>query len=182
MRSIKNEPRQFAVRWKLAQFVRDNLDASVRDRYLSRETTLVPMPGHAPLKDKASHWPAREICEEFVQVGLGQLWLPVLERVRRVNKAAFSPRDERPTYETHLKSLRALAEIGVGSTITVVDDVITRGATLLAAVERLRHAYPGAQVQGFALVRTMSDVPLKEVTLPAEGTVRLQGTGTLRRP
>ena len=180
--SLKKEARQAAVRWKLAAFVRDNLDDRIRDQFLGSETTLVPMPGHAPLRFKASSWPARELCEELVGVGLGGQWLPLLERVSRVNKAAFSPPDQRPTTSDHLASFRATPQLGVGESITVLDDVITRGATILAAVQTLRVAFPGARVRGFALVRTMSDQGLTSVVDPVEGIVRAVGNGTERRP
>ncbi len=182
VRSIKNETQQFSTRWKLAEFVRDNLGDNLGAKYFGSNVTLAPMPGHAPLKDKDSRWPARSLCAEFVLAGLGKQWIPLIERVRLVNKAAFSPPDERPTALEHFESFQCVPQIGVGECITVVDDVITRGSTMLAAVAALRAAYPGTRVQGFTLIRTMSGVAIERVVEPVEGTIRISGKDTFRKP
>lgn len=182
VRSIKNEAKQFSVKWKLAEFVKSNIGDELRELYLSANTTLVPMPGHAPLKDQASRWPARELCTEFIKVGLGGTWEQLLERRSRVTKAAFARAGERPTAQAHFDSFRCVPQIGVGQSITVFDDVITRGATMLAAVAALRLAYPGSEVKGFALMRTMSGVSLSKLVAPVNGVVRLEGKATKRRP
>lgn len=58
--------------------------------------------------------------------------------------------------------------------ITVLDDVITRGATLLACVLQLRKCFPDATVHGFALVRAKSEGPIEKMVDPVEdGTIRL---------
>lgn len=182
VRSIKNEARAIAVRWKLAEYVRAHLDEELRHRFLGSESTLVPIPGHAPLKDQAARWPARELCDEFVKAGLGGQWLPLLTRTERVNKAAFSAPEDRPTAARHLETLRCEAQIGVTESITLVDDVITRGSTMLAAIAALQAAYPNIRVQGFALIRTLSDVAVQEVTGPVSGVIHLAGGETYRRP
>jgi predicted amidophosphoribosyltransferase len=182
VRSIKNEARQFSQKWKLAEFVLDNLGEERVERFLGNSTTLVPMPGHAPLKDEGSRWPARELCEEFVRVGLGANWMPLLSRASRVPKAAFASPAERPTAPMHYRSLRCEGAIGPSARITVVDDVITRGATMLAAISLLQQTYPNADVAGFSLIRTMSDEPIHSVTDPASGVISLHGEETRRRP
>ncbi len=53
----------------------------------------------------------------------------------------------------------------------IVDDVITRGATLLACYARLREAYPDANITCFALARTMSDGDIPQLVEPIAGTV-----------
>ena len=182
VRSIKNEAKQFSTKWKLAEVVRDRLGEERREQFLGSDATLVPMPGHAPLKDEASRWPARELCVEFVNAGLGVSWVPLLSRGVRVPKAAFSSPSERPTAAAHLASLRCENTMGVGPRITVVDDVITRGATMLAAIALLQQTYPNAEVCGFALIRTMSGVALESVVEPTQGSIVLHDGQTLRRP
>ena len=53
---------------------------------------------------------------------------------------------------------------------------------MLAAISLLQQTYPNAAVQGFALIRTMSDEPIRSVTEPASGTISLHGEETRRRP
>jgi len=62
---------------------------------------------------------------------------------------------------------------GAGLQLTLVDDVITRGRTLLAAAGKLREAFPSAQIRAFALLRTLGRGELPRHTLdPCEGEVR----------
>jgi pyrimidine operon attenuation protein/uracil phosphoribosyltransferase len=67
--------------------------------------------------------------------------------------------------------------------MVLIDDVITKGRTILAAAARLHEAFPGADIRAFALVRTMgllADVagPLG----PCQGVVRWAGGDAWRDP
>ncbi len=66
--------------------------------------------------------------------------------------------------------------------ITVVDDVVTRGATLLAAVSRLARAFPQSRVQAFALIRAMSGQEVQRMLSPCTGTIVLSGGECFRDP
>jgi len=64
-----------------------------------------------------------------------------------------------------------------------VDDVITKGRTLLAAAIRVREAFPGAQVRAFALVRTMGLVPdIGRLLAPCKGVISWVGNDAHRDP
>lgn len=114
--------------------------------------------------------------------GLGARWLPLLVRATTVAKSAASRNEERPSAETHYGSFVVRPDLAATACITVVDDVITRGATMLAAIARLAEAYPRATVRGFALLRTQSDDPIDEVKEPVRGTVVRVPWGTKRTP
>jgi adenine/guanine phosphoribosyltransferase-like PRPP-binding protein len=63
----------------------------------------------------------------------------------------------------------------------LVDDVITKGATLLAAASRLHETYPRAKVTGFALVRTLGFVDdVEQIVEPVIGMVTLRGDEAFR--
>lgn len=70
--------------------------------------------------------------------------------------------------------------------LVLVDDVVTRGATLLACASRLMEAYPSIPVTGFAVARTMSggfDDSIVDLKVPVRGVIRLTESGaTKRRP
>jgi predicted amidophosphoribosyltransferase len=134
------------------------------------------------MKDPRSHWAARELCEHFIEARLGAQWLPLLERSELVAKSSTSTGDMRPSARTHFDSLVVRPNLAAGLNITVVDDVITRGATMLAAVARLQEALPGATVRGFALIRTISDEEIRTVKEPVRGTIRMVPWGTRREP
>ena len=67
----------------------------------------------------------------------------------------------------------------------LVDDIVTRGATLFGAANRLLEAFPKAQVRAFAAMRTVS-VPSKFENMydPQSGTTQYRAwiDDTLRRP
>jgi phosphoribosylpyrophosphate synthetase len=67
--------------------------------------------------------------------------------------------------------------------LCLVDDVITKGATLLAAASRLQEAYPAAKIVAFALIRTLGFVEdIERIIEPALGTITLRGDEALREP
>jgi hypothetical protein len=68
--------------------------------------------------------------------------------------------------------------------ITVVDDVVTKGATLLAAASLLAVAFPDAEIRAFALVRTMGLIPdVDRILDPVLGWIRrTAGSGADRDP
>ncbi len=180
--AVKKETAQWAKKQKLGERLRNELGEDIRKKFLSESATLVPMPGHAPMKDPKSRWAARDLCEEFVVAGLGLQWLACLKRVVAVPKAAFSAPEDRPSVVDHYDSLRAIPDLSASGAITVVDDFVTRGATLLAAVARLREAFPNASVRGFALLRTMSSEAIGRVKEPCAGAIKLVDWGTQRIP
>ncbi|MBV8852392.1 MAG: hypothetical protein JOY91_03270 [Sinobacteraceae bacterium] len=65
----------------------------------------------------------------------------------------------------------------------LIDDVVTKGRTLLAAAMRLHESFPQASIQAFALFRTMSFVSdFSRVLLPCRGEIRWNGRDAERRP
>jgi predicted amidophosphoribosyltransferase len=182
MRAVKSETAQWARKHRLGERMGLELGDEIRARFLGSDVTLVPMPGHAPMKDARSHWAARELCEHFVAAGLGTRWLPLLERATRTVKAAGSRNEDRPSAEEHYGSFLVKPDLAATPCITVIDDVITRGATMLAAIARLAEAYPRATVRGFALLRTQTDQPIVTVKEPVVGRVIRVPWGTKRTP
>jgi len=147
---------------------------------------LVPVPGSAPRRSGC--WVAWRLAWCLKELGLAAAVWPVLRRRRRVRKSASAPAGERPTVLEHYASfaidgaLLAAAPAGRGGQVRdsrgslrllLVDDVITRGRTMLAAAARLREAFPDADIRAFALLRTLGrDERLCRLLDPCEGEVR----------
>jgi adenine/guanine phosphoribosyltransferase-like PRPP-binding protein len=67
--------------------------------------------------------------------------------------------------------------------IVLVDDVITKGRTLLAAAAKLRGAFAHADVRAFALVRTTGFLTrLDRLFAPCAGVVYWAGGDARREP
>jgi hypothetical protein len=155
---------------------------------------LVPAPSSSPTPrdldiplrggEKDFHWVPRRICEALVVGSRSASWLPLLRRDSRVTRSSRAQAQDRPTPLDHFESLSCRRELLAARRYVVVDDVVTRGATLLACASRLQEAYPEAEILGFALLRSESS-PEKFLSIldPRVGTISLRLHGdTLRRP
>jgi adenine/guanine phosphoribosyltransferase-like PRPP-binding protein len=71
------------------------------------------------------------------------------------------------------------------SNILLVDDIITRGATLLGAASRLAEVFPGAEIRAFAVIRAISsENEFQHEYCPTVGKILFRESqgDTLRRP
>lgn len=139
--------------------------------FLGADTVLVPAPGSSPMKNPKSLWVPRDICGVFVARGLGKEVSTCLERSHPVPKSAFSLPAERPKPSRHFASFSVARSLFAPRRITLVDDVITRGATLLAAASRLAEAFPGCEVRAFAVIRTMTRSEVDTILDPCIGVI-----------
>ncbi|HEY7889875.1 MAG TPA: hypothetical protein VIC29_16765 [Steroidobacteraceae bacterium] len=158
---------------------------------------LVPVPRSAPglLED----WVGERVAWCLKELGLAVAVMPVLQRRHAVRKSAFAEAGERPSVLEHYASFAAQRAFwkrmppargslackphGNELQLTLIDDVITRGRTMLAAAARLREAFPEAQIRAFALVRTLGpDETLRRIFDPCEGEVQWVSGDARRRP
>lgn len=61
-----------------------------------------------------------------------------------------------PTATQHYESLGVRMTLSEPREILLVDDIITRGASMLGAANKLRNTFPRARIRGFAAMRTIS--------------------------
>lgn len=157
-------------------------ETAVLQACFPKGAVAVPVPRAAPLVP-GGLWPTLRLCEELRAAGVVADLRPLLDRVRPVTKSATAASDARPTAELHAASMAvsggpSLHERGP---FCLVDDVITRGATLVAAAAVLQAAFPEAGVTCFALVRTISKGEILDVLSPVAGTIRLRPDGSTHR-
>lgn len=153
--------------------------------FLAPNVTLVPVPRSAPIKDPDTLWPPLRICQELHAQELGGRILPCLTRKRAVQKAAYAAPGGRPTAQMHLESMAMQEQraLDKAERITVIDDFVTRGDTLLAAASLVQWAFPDALVQAFAIVRTLGLVPeIDRIIHPCVGRIRRNGDEAEREP
>lgn len=159
------------------------------------DVVLVPAPRSSPFPPRDLEvplrgterdflWVPRRICEVMVQLGLAAETQTLLVRERRVTRSSAAGASERPLPQTHLDSLSCRPMLDSRPRILVVDDVVTRGATLLACASLLVDRFPEAQVGTFALVRAMTNpLEFSAMLAPVAGFITLRPQGdTLRRP
>lgn len=165
------------------QLLREHVDGGrVLSSFFGPDVALVPMPRSAPLVAGAL-WPADVICRSIVGRGLARAIVPCLTRQSAVPKSARAPRGERPSVSQHFESMAARAMVGLADRVLLVDDVVTKGSTALAAASRLAEVYPTADITLFALVRTKGLVrDIEQILDPAVGVIRLVGDEGDRQP
>lgn len=169
--------RRIRERWPIEEF----------EEFLGPDVWLVPAPRSAPLKDVAALWPARRVADEFVSKGHGDRTATLLRRLRPVQKSAFAGKGQRPTPLEHLGTIvsESVADFPPAR-VTVVDDFVTTGATLLACASHLSANWPGVDVRCFGLVRTANEeeTPLQRLDLPTTGEIKyhVNSGRTSRRP
>lgn len=143
---------------------------------------LVPVP-RSSLPVEGGIWPASNIASALVRHGIGAAVLPCLKRVKAVPKSAFAASGTRPKPIDHYESMQAVKMVTDRRSLCLVDDVITKGATLLAAATRLQETYPQAKVTAFALVRTLGFVDdIERIIEPVIGMIASRGDEAFREP
>jgi adenine/guanine phosphoribosyltransferase-like PRPP-binding protein len=142
---------------------------------------LVPVPGSSP-KVRGT-WVAADLARALVHAGLGTMAWPGLHRVCAVPKSSTAARGARPTVSCHFESFLMERSSVDPAGVVLIDDVITKGRTLLAAAARVREACPHAQIRAFALLRTMGFIAGVEHLLdPCRGEIRWQRGDARRIP
>ena len=172
---------EWAVNRIRAEYANHPFLASV----LGPDKLLVPAPRSAPMRDANVLWPTKALCEELVKSGLGMRVVVALQRVTAVPKSAFCKRgEERPDQQRHYDSMAAVADAPIlnSTHLTVVDDIITRGATMLGMHARLSEAFPNHTIGCFALMRTISNADVQERIKPVQGEISVYWGSPSRRP
>ncbi len=150
--------------------------------FLGPEVLLVPVP-RSGLQKSGALWPAHEIARALHREGFGSGVLPCLERSTAVAKAATSPARDRPKARDHFDSLHLRDPIGLSKRITLIDDVVTRGAQLFGAAWRISAARPDVVVRAFAVIRTISDpTEFTAIGAPCSGVIEWRGEECRRIP
>jgi predicted amidophosphoribosyltransferase len=152
--------------------------------FFGESDVLVPVPGWTPRIPGAGSV-THHLAASFVREGLGRAVWPGLRRTRPVRKSATAAPGERPTLKAHYDTLAVeCADFPPRpSEIVLVDDVVTKGRTLLAAAMRLQEALPHSRIRAFALLRTMGFIPeVHRLLDPCIGEIRLRAGDAHRHP
>lgn len=150
--------------------------------YFDASTVLVPVPGCRP-RAPGETSVAERLAAALVAAGLGAAVWSGLTRVRPVRKSATAPGFERPTVAKHYDSFAVEPRDPAPRRILLIDDVVTKGRTLIAAATRVHEAFPAVPIRAFALLRTMGiDADVSRLIDPCVGQIRWRGGDAHRRP
>jgi predicted amidophosphoribosyltransferase len=143
---------------------------------------LVPVPGSAP-RPNGHTWAAADLADALVTQGIGNSAWRGLRRIHAVCKSATAAPGTRPSVARHYESF-SIDRSGVAlRSVLLIDDVITKGRTLLAAAARVHEAFPDAQIRAFALLRTMGLISgVRQLLDPCKGEIRWKAGDAHRNP
>jgi predicted amidophosphoribosyltransferase len=148
----------------------------------NEHTLLVPIPNN-PSPMRTSFWVARRLALALQEAGLAEDVWTGLRRVRSVERSSSAWMWERPTVQQHYQSFAVIPSPKPPTEIVLIDDVITKGRTLVAAAMRIHEAFPKADIRAFALVRTMGLIlDVERLFDPCEGVIRWNGKDAYREP
>jgi len=150
--------------------------------FFGPDAVLVPVPGSART-DRDRPTVSDQLAALLVRQGLGGAVWPGLKRIRAVRKSATAPAGDRPTLRIHYDSFCVEPPSAAVARIVLLDDVVTKGRTLLAAAMRVRESLPHVPVRGFALLRTMGmGREVDRLVEPCVGRIRWRGGDVIRTP
>jgi predicted amidophosphoribosyltransferase len=150
--------------------------------FLGPDLLLVPVPPSAP-QPAGAVWVADRLAMALVCEGLGGTVWRGLHRIRAVRKSATAAPGARPTVDAHFHSFGIDRAAMVYRRIVLIDDVVTKGRTLLAAASRVQQTFPDAQIRAFALLRTMGFVrEVSRLLEPCVGEIRWRAGDAFRNP
>lgn len=176
------EPPILMSQW-VAATIQKNLATLEFAAFFQPNTILVPTPKSSLMRPDTL-WVPERVAKALVSVGLGNAVLSCLFRHIPVPKAARSPPHMRPTATKHYETIGIQTGLSPPAEILLIDDIVTRGATLLGAANRLADAFPQTGIRAFSVIRTISSPEEFNKTFdPCIGTIRLRSAGdTIRRP
>ncbi|OLD79062.1 hypothetical protein AUF62_00635 [archaeon 13_1_20CM_52_20] len=170
----------------IAKAIQQNMGSLPFAYFFHPDTILVPVP-KSSLMLANTLWVPLRIATALAKRGFGRQVDSCLVRVTAVKKSAWSKPSERPKPREHIASLSVQRRISgpPPTEILLVDDIITRGSTLLGAANRLADAFPGARIRAFGAMTAISR-PSDFVALSKSliGTIQYRPSteDTIRRP
>jgi hypothetical protein len=158
------------------------VDDSPLAGFVCPDHVLVPVPGSARTA-AGTMTVAEHLATAMVEAGLGGGIWNGLRRIWPVRKSATAAPGSRPSVGTHYHSFAIEGTTAPPPQVVLVDDVVTKGRTLLAAAARLQDAFPATEIRAFALLRTMGLVPgVDQLLDPCVGEIRWWAGDAHRTP
>lgn len=187
MMAIKTDPYfsnpPILVSKYISNFIKDKMSTLPFAQFFKTDPILVPVPNSSLLKPDTLRVPLR-LAHALRDNGFGSAVEDLLIRREPLRKAATSQARDRPKALDHYLSLDVQKRFSKPPhEILLVDDIITRGATILGAANRLVETFPGIHIFAFAAMRTMTPpFVFKDIYDPCIGEITLGGEHTFRAP
>lgn len=113
----------------IAENLGDKLGKLPFANFFGEDVSLVPVPKSSLMK-MGTLWVPKRLVQAFCKFGLGKE-LDCLIRTKAVTKASTARSEDRPKAIDHYKTIDVQKGLEPPKRVLLVDDVITRGATML---------------------------------------------------
>jgi hypothetical protein len=158
----------------VAQSIRESLITLPFRKLFEEKPILVPVTRSSLMKPDTL-WVPHKIALALRKVGLGSMVSLSLTRRYAVGYKA--------TAKEHHDSQGVIQGLlDEPEAIVLIDDFVTRGATLVGSAQRLCEAYPNARIAAFAAIRTVTlSENFKKIDDPVYDKITLYASGKTHR-
>jgi hypothetical protein len=166
----------------ISKHIKENLAKLPFEEFFTTNPRLIPVPKSSRMRP-GDLWVPQRIANALMKTGLGKAVDECLIRHHAVPKSATSKPADRPTVVQHYDSLVVNKILPEPEQILLIDDVITRGATVVAAASRLASIYPKSRIRSFAAMRAMTyPFRFNRLVDPCKGDITFNGRFIHREP
>ncbi len=149
------EEKQILMTEYIAQGIKNNLEKLPFAHFFKANPILIPTPSSSLTKANTL-WVPERLATALVNNGLGMKVSSCLERTKPLRKSHTSSSASRPKAHEHYDTMAVQKELLEPEEILLIDDFITRGSTFIGAANKLRDAFPNANIHAFAGIKTIS--------------------------
>ena len=175
---VRLETEQILMSEYIARGIKKNLEQLPFADFFKANPILIPTPTSS-LTQKDTLWVPERLATALVNNGLGKDVKSCLQRTTPLRKSHTSSSANRPKAFEHYNSMSVQKTLVEPDEILLIDDIITRGATLLGAANKLADAFPKANIRAFAAMRTISRPEnFSKIFDPCRGKIELVGEDT----
>lgn len=180
---IKNDvvlQSQMSMSESIANQISRNLETLPFADLFKVNPILIPTPKSSFIRP-GDLWVPQRLATALVNRGLGKEAISCLSRVTPVTKSAGTPSEDRPPAEVHRDSMGVKRILDKPKEILLIDDVVTRGATVLGAANKLAEAFPDARIRAFIAMCTRTrPKDFVRINDPRRGKIYHTVNGTFR--
>ena len=161
--------------------LKESIDLMPFKHFFGQNVSLVPVP-KSSLMQPNTLWVSEKIAKALSRQDFGEFY-PCLKRVKPLQKAAYAVPLNRPKAIDHYNSLECQQLVHRPKELVLIDDIVTRGSTLLGCANRLKEIFSDVPIRAFAIIRTISDPDrFTKIENPCIGTITQYNNDTIREP
>lgn len=165
----------------IAQGIKNNLEKLSFAHFFKVNPILIPTPSSSVTKAN-TFWVPERLATALVNNGLGEKVSSCLQRTKPLRKSHKSSSANRPKAHEHYETMAVQKELSEPDEILLIDDFITRGSTFIGAANKLRDAFPNANIRAFAGIKTISrPEDFKKIFDPCIGEINFNGKDSFNR-